>query len=186
MKYPTAQTLDGDGACDGATLDSLFSTLYPELHRLAHSRLRRSRPITSLDTTSLLHESYLRLLSARRLELSDRPRFLAFAACVMRSIIVDVVRRRAAERRGGGDVHVTLNTDVADTVARTEDEIVHIDEALQDLAKVNARLVKVVEMRYFVGLREQEVAEALGVSLRTVRRDWEKARLLLRAALQSE
>jgi len=170
--------------CDRAGLNQLFSVLYPELHRLAHHRLRRSPPVTGVDTTSLLHDSYLRLLGARHLELGDRPQFLAFAAHVMRSVIIDLVRRRSAGRRGGGDVHVTLNTDVADTVADTEDQLLHIDEALRDLAGVDARLAKVVEMRYFAGLREQEIAESLGLSVRTVRRDWERARLFLRDALQ--
>jgi len=170
--------------CDRAGINQLFSALYPELHRLAHCRLRRSPPVTGVDTTSLLHDAYLRLLAARHLELGDRLQFLAFAAHVMRSVIIDLVRRRRAGRRGGGDVHVPLNTDVADRVADTEDQLLHIDEALRDLAEVDARLARVVEMRYFAGLREQEIAESLGLSVRTVRRDWERARLFLRDALQ--
>lgn len=169
---------------DGAAVNQLFSALYPELHRLAHFRLRRSEMVTSLDTTSLLHESYLRFLTTKRLRVNDRSHFLAYAARVMRSVIVDLVRRRLAERRGGGDVHVTLNTDLAESIPQSEDEILQLDDALEALAKVNARLVQVVEMRYFAGLREQDIAASLGVSERTVRRDWEKARLLLRAAFQ--
>ena len=102
----------------------------------------------------------------------------------MRSIIVDLARARQSERRGGDAAHTTLGTDVRDNVPAGEDEIMDVHEALEQLALLDARLAKVVEMRYFGGLRETEIAEALGVNERTVRRDWEKARLLLAAALR--
>src|SRR5262245_21659214 len=168
---------------DGEAVDQVFVLTYRELRELAHQRLRRTHPITVLDTTSLVHECYLRLVRLGQLSASDRSHFLAYAARVMRSIIVDTIRNRLAQRRGGGELHVTLGTDVADSVAASEQEALRVDEALQELAKLDERLVKVVEMRYFVGLSPEEIADALGVTSRTIRRDWEKARLLLHATL---
>jgi RNA polymerase sigma factor (TIGR02999 family) len=176
--------LDAARQGDGSAINELFAAMYPELHKLAHARLRHSEQITLLDTTSLVHESYLRFLKAGRLEVNDQSHFLAYAARVMRSAIVDLVRRRRADRRGGGEVHVTLNTDIAESVHGSEDEITQVNDALEDLAQVDVRLVRVVEMRYFAGLSEQDIAASLGVTERTVRRDWKKARLLLRVALQ--
>lgn len=176
--------LDAARQGDGSAINELFAAMYPELHKLAHARLRHSEQITLLDTTSLVHESYLRFLKAWRLEVNDQSHFLAYAARVMRSVIVDLVRQRRADRRGGGEVHVTLNTDIAESVHGSEDEVMQVNDALEDLAQVDVRLVRVVEMRYFAGLSEQDIAASLGVTERTVRRDWEKARLLLRVALQ--
>ena len=177
------ELLQGLRAGDGGTVDRVFVLTYRELHELAHQRLRRTHPITVLDTTSLVHECYLRLVRLGQLNATDRAHFLAYAARVMRSIIVDTIRNRLAQRRGGGELHVTLGTDVADSVAASEQEALRVDEALQELAKLDERLVKVVEMRYFVGLSPEEIADALGVTSRTIRRDWEKARLWLARAL---
>jgi RNA polymerase sigma factor (TIGR02999 family) len=171
-----------DSGGSGATPD-LFALLYQDLRRLAHARLQRNEPITLLDTTSLVHETFLRVLKSGRVEVSERPRFLAYAAQVMRSVIVDFVRQRHAERRGGNDPHVSLDS-AAETVASVEDEVLRVSEALDELAKVDERLVKIVEMRYFGGFTEEDIALALGVNERTVRRDWQKARLLLSLALQ--
>ena len=162
----------------------VFSALYQELHQLAHSRLRKNEPITLLDTTSLVHETYLRVSKAGRLDIADRARFLAYAGHVMRSIIVDFVRQRRAERRGGDQGRAALDTDAVDSVRSPEDEIMRVNEALDELAKVDERLVKIVEMRYFAGLTDDDIANALGINERTVRRDWQKARLLLSLALQ--
>jgi RNA polymerase sigma factor (TIGR02999 family) len=161
----------------------LFALLYQDLRRLAHARLQRNEPITLLDTTSLVHETYLRVLKSGRVEVSERPRFLAYAAQVMRSIIVDFVRQRHAERRGGNDPRVSLDAE-AEAVASAEDEVLRVSEALDELAAVDERLVKIVEMRYFGGFTEEDIALALGVNERTVRRDWQKARLLLSLALR--
>jgi len=166
-----------------AALDQFFSQHYTALRQLAHRRLRRSEKITLLDTTALVHESYLRFQKAGRVNLPDRVQFVSFAAHVMRSIVVDFVRRRRAERRGGDGQAVTLDPEIAAARA-PEDEIIRVHEALDELSKVDERLVKVVEMRYFGGLEELEIAGALGVTDRTVRRDWEKARVLLSLALQ--
>jgi RNA polymerase sigma factor (TIGR02999 family) len=169
---------------DESAVNQIFSVMYGDLHRIAHARLQRHQSITLLDTTSLVHESYLRFLKTGQVQLSDRLHFLAYAARVMRSIIVDAVRKRQADRRGGDMVQVTLNTAIGESVQAPEDEIARVGDAIADLAKLDNRLAQVVEMRYFAGLTEIEIAEALGVTERTVRRDWEKARLLLFAALR--
>ncbi len=162
----------------------LFTELYPELRQLAHSRLRRNEPITLLDTTSLVHEAYLRVRRAGRLDLTDRSHFRAYVAHVMRSIVVDLVRQRRAERRGGDQERVTFDTGALVPHRAEEDQIIRVSDALEELAAIDERLVKVVEMRYFGGMSELEIAQDLGVTERTVRRDWEKARILLASALQ--
>ena len=170
---------------DGEAVDQVFALTYRELHELAHRRLKRSVPLTVLDTTVLVHECYLRLVRLGQLNARDRTHFLAYAARVMRSIIVDHIRQRLAQRRGGAELHVTLATDVPDGASVSEEQVIQLDEALQELARLDERLVQVVEMRYFAGLTVEEIAESLGVTSRTIRRDWEKARLLLFAELQN-
>lgn len=172
-------------AGDQRAFDDLFDALYPQLRRIAHARLAPHKRNTLLDTTILVHECYLKFSAADRLTPEDRSHFLAYGSQVMRSIIVDVARARSAERRGGDAAHITLGTDVGEQVAaRGEAEILDVHEALLALAKLDERLARVVEMRYFGGMKETEIAEVLGVNERTVRRDWEKARLLLAASLR--
>ena len=179
----TATLLKRINLGDAGARDALYARLYPELRRLARARLARSETITLLDTTSLVHESYLRFLNARELDFGDRGRFFAYAATVMRSVVVDEVRKRHADRRGGEAVHVELSDEVADGVARDEDQVLRVHEALEELAALDSRLAQVVEMRYFAGITEKDIAAALGVTERTVRRDWDKARTLLFSAL---
>lgn len=169
---------------DRAAFDGLFELLYPDLRRIAHARLARNVRDALIDTTALVHECYLKLARAERLTPGDRAHFLAYAATVMRSIIVDAARAQLAERHGGGAEHVTLGTDVADRIGNPEDEILDVHAALSDLARLDERLVRVVEMRYFGGMTDIDIAQALGLTDRTVRRDWEKARLLLANALR--
>lgn len=164
--------------------DRAYALLYADLRRLAHSRLRRSAELTLLDTTALVHESYLRLNGPADPRFADRNHFLAYAARVMRSVVVDLVRARLAECRGGGAEHVSLNTTMVGHSAAPSDEVLRVHEALEELAAVDPRLASVVEMRYFAGLTEAEIAQALGVTERTVQRDWHKARLFLALALQ--
>jgi RNA polymerase sigma factor (TIGR02999 family) len=178
------QLLEAMRAGDAGAIDEVFTLTYRELHEMAHQRLHRSNRVTSLDTTALVHECYLRLVRLGQLQTRDRSHFLGYAACVMRSIVVDFVRQRLAKRRGGGELRVTLGTDIRDSAAVNEEQIMQVDEALQELAALDPKLVQVVEMRYFAGFTVEQIAESRGVTTRTIRRDWEKARLLLYAALQ--
>jgi RNA polymerase sigma factor (TIGR02999 family) len=162
----------------------LFTALYADLHSLARQRLSRGGRATLLDTTVLVHEAYLRLTRAGGLQVEDRSHLMAYAARAMRSVIVDLVRSRRASRRGGDLLQVTFNTGVMDVSVEGESEILRLHDALEELGRLEPRLVQVVEMRYFAGLTEPEIAVVLGLNERTVRRDWEKARLLLAAALR--
>jgi len=174
------QAMEGERRDKGA----LFASLYPELRRMASARLKRSAQVAHLDTTSLVHESYLRLVGAGQLRADDRGRFLAYAARVMRSVVIDFIRESRAERRGGVAVHVTLNTNVEESVAANESDVLRVSEALDALAATDEQLVRLVEMKYFAGYNERAIAEILGTSERTMRRDWQRARLLLHAALK--
>jgi RNA polymerase sigma factor (TIGR02999 family) len=174
------------GPAPRESVEQLFPALYGELKRLARARLAGGGRNTLLDTSSLVHEAFLRMQRDGGVAVNDREHFMAYAASTMRSIIVDFVRRRGADRRGGGAEHVTLSTTNAGGVADVSggpEEVLAVHEALQTLAQVDARLVRVVEMRYFAGLTDAEIAGALGVTDRTVRRDWERARLLLASML---
>ncbi len=173
------QLLVAAGAGDRAAMDQVYEILYPQLRDLAHKRVRRSPSSASLDTTSLVHESYLRFVKAGRIAVEDRNHFLALAARVMRSVVVDFIRRSRAQRRGGNDLHVTLNTGVLNSSQSTEDEVVRLNELLEELVQIDPRLVAIVEMRYFAGLDTDQIAASLGVSSRTILRDLEKVRLLL-------
>lgn len=170
---------------DRAAFDSLFELLYPELRRIAHARLARHLRDPLMDTTVLVHECFLKFVNAERLTPGDRGHFLSYAATMMRSIIVDAARAGLAERRGGGAAHVTLDTGIGESVATPEEEILDVHAALEQLTQLDARLAQVVELRYFGGLNDAEIAQLLGLTDRTVRRDWEKARLLLANALRS-
>lgn len=167
---------------EAAALGRLYELLYTDLRRVAHARLRHSEGLVLLDTTGLVHESYLRLVQLGQLQVSDRPHFMAYASRVMRSIIVDFARQHRAQRRGGGQLHVTLDTRAQ--AASDDATVIQVCEALQHLAQVSPRLVQVVEMRFFAGLEDVEIAQALGLSVRTVERDWVKARLFLAESLR--
>jgi RNA polymerase sigma factor (TIGR02999 family) len=135
-----------------------------------------------------VHESYLRLLDAGEVAIEHRAHFLGYAARVMRSVVVDYARKRSAQRRGGSEMRVCLDTGVIEAGPRRELggelEILRVHDALEELRRIDERLARVVEMRYFAGMKEQDIAQALGVTERTVRRDWEKARLILAAVLK--
>lgn len=176
--------LDRATGGDQQSKNDLFADMYQDLRRLASARLKRSASVVLLDTTSLVHESYLRFLKSGALQAQDRARFLAYAARVMRSVVIDFVRESQAERRGGGALHVTLDTGVADSVTAGQTEVMKVSEALDALAKTDARLVQLIEMKYFAGYSERDIAECLGTSERSLRREWQKARLLLHAALK--
>jgi RNA polymerase sigma factor (TIGR02999 family) len=180
-ELPEPETASAD--CIG--MDALFLETYQELRRLARAKLRQNESITLLDTTVLVHESYLRFQKMGQVEIRDRGQFLGYAARIMRFVVIDCVRQRRAERRGGGAVHVTLASEILDGLRDAdEDHVLRVHEALEDLAEVDPRLVQIVEMRCFAGLDEQAIASVLGVTDRTVRREWKKARLILKAVLQ--
>jgi RNA polymerase sigma factor (TIGR02999 family) len=168
---------------DTGARDDLFTCIYPVLRQMARERLRRHQRNTLLDTTELVHESYLRFVQSGKLRVDDRAHFLGYAGKVMRSVIVDTVRERLAQRRGGAERPVTLSPEIAGTGEAGGEEILAVHAALEGLGREDPRLVQVVEMRYFAGMTDAQVAEAMGVAERTVRRDWQKARLLLAEAL---
>ncbi len=170
---------------DTAAFDQIFELLYPELRAAAHRRLSRNVRNDAFETTALVNECYLKLVRRGSLTPGDRAHFLAYAATVMRSIIVDAARQAQADRHGGEAQHVPLDTHLIDTLPGAAEEIIDVHAALDELARVDARLARVVEMRYFGGLSDEEIGAALDLSDRTVRRDWEKARLLLAHALRS-
>lgn len=175
------QVRDGDPAAVGR----LYAVLYPQLRRVAHARLRGSAD-GLLNTTALVHESYERLAGAARLDFSDQSHFMAYVARTMRSVLVDMARERLAERRGGGAVHLALTTGLGERLAAHEHpELLRVHEALEELAQIEPRLAHVVELRYYGGMSNDEIAAALAVSLRTVERDWERARSYLFAALKN-
>jgi RNA polymerase sigma factor (TIGR02999 family) len=161
---------------------ALSASTYEDLRRLAKARLRSSGHLTLLDTAGLVSDTYRRLALQHDLRIESRAHFLGYCSRIMRSVIIDIVRERNAGRRGGGERKITLNTALGEGLA-AKDEPLRVDDALADLAKLEPRLAQVVEMRYFGGYNESEVAEALGITARTVQRDWQKARVLLQAML---
>jgi len=160
---------------DPEALNRLFPLVYAQLRLIAHRQLQAERPGHTLGTTGLVHETYLKLVDQTRVEWRDRGHFFALAARAMRRILVDYARRYRALRRGGGLQRVAFEEDDA-AIAERGETLLALDEALERLAALNERLGQVVECRYFGGLTEEETAEALGVTARTVQRDWAKAR----------
>ena len=182
---PLTQLLQRVAQGERGALDQVFAVLYPELRKIARARLRAQGGVAHLDTTALVHESFLRLVDATELVLTDRKHFFTYAAKTMRNIIIDFAREQYAERRGGGQSALHLDTVLANEVASVGDAaLIRINDALLELEAVDPALAQVVEMRYFAGYSEVEVAELLGSSERTVRRQWEKARAFLLATLQ--
>lgn len=167
------------------SLDDLVPLVYEELRFIAHRHLERHRPDAgnaTLETAALVNEAYLKLVDQTRADWHDRAHFLAIASVAMRHILIDRARARARDKRGGGHAAVTL--DEAVVSEESPENLLEIDEALARLAQLDPRLARVVECRFFGGLADDEIAEALGVAVRTVQRDWVKARALLRESLQ--
>lgn len=168
---------------DEGAMDRLMTLVYDELRAVARRQLRRWRPGQTLDTTALVHEAYLRLVDQAGASWQDRTHFLSVAGIAMRHILVDAARRRVARKRGGEGVKIPLDElrpglSGPDASGHAVD-ILALDEALTSLAARNERLSRLVELRFFGGLTEEETAQALGTSERTVRRDWLKARAFL-------
>lgn len=166
-----------------AASDQLFQLVYDELGRIAHGQLGRERTGHTFDTSALVHEAYLRLVDQTRIEWVDRSHFFAIATIAMRRILVDYARRYRTGRRGGAPVQVGL-TDAMLVAEDCADLLLDVDEALRELALLDERLSRVVECRFFGGLTEDETAEVLGVTARTVRRDWIKAKGWLHGVLR--
>ena len=168
--------------------DRLFSLVYDELRRVAHRQLGREREGHTLDTTALVNEAYLRLVDQTRAQWADRAQFFAVAARAMRRILVDHARRHQALKRGGAPARVSFDDDALADAARVADEradtLLALDDALTRLADLDERLCRVVECRFFAGFTEEETAEVLAITPRTVRRDWVKAKGWLYQALR--
>jgi RNA polymerase sigma factor (TIGR02999 family) len=167
---------------ESQALDELVPLVQNELHRIARAFMRRQRPNHTLQPTALVNEAFLRLVDSDKVNWQDRSHFFAVSAQLMRRILVDLARRKNSEKRGGDRIQVTLSDNAK--ISSPED-VVGLDEALQRLAAFSPRQGQIVELRYFGGLTEQQIAETLDVSIRTVRRDWSLARAWLFRELRS-
>jgi len=187
--------MDGDGditglllawrAGDAHAFDRLFALIYDEVRRIARRQLNREDPGHPLDSTALVHEAYLKLADQTHVAWTNRSHIVATAAQTMHRVLVDHARQYRAEKRGSAPQRVELEDGMLVVDERT-DTLLAVDEALTRLAQVNERLSQVVEYRFFTGLTEEETAQALGISARTVRRDWTKAKGWLHLALNGD
>jgi RNA polymerase sigma factor (TIGR02999 family) len=160
---------------DQAALERLADQVYNELRRIARRYMRNERAGNTLQTTALVNEVYLRLVDVKNVDWQQRAQFFAIAAQMMRRILVDAARARGSNKRGGGAVKVNVDEALVVTPER-DSSLVALDEALEAFTKLAPRQAKVVELRYFGGLSEEETAEVLKISARTVRRDWDFAK----------
>lgn len=166
------------------SLDRLVPLLYQQLRAMAHRQIARAPAGGSLETTALVHEAYLKVVNPSPSAVADRAHFLALASLAMRHVLVDRAKARRRLKRGGPYIRITLDEDEI-AAADQPEVLMQLDAALGWLAELEPRLARVVECRFFGGLNEEEIALALGVTVRTVQRDWAKARMLLRRALES-
>jgi RNA polymerase sigma factor (TIGR02999 family) len=167
---------------DRAARDALFAALYADLHRLAEMHVRRSRGVVTLGATTLLHEAYVRIAERDRLAFPDRVRFLGYASRAMRGLVINYVRDRRAQKRGGA---LSFTTFDEERVAAVDplDDLDALGAALDELAEVDPGLAELVDLRFFCGFTLDEIAAMRGVSVRTAQRDWAKARILLHHSL---
>lgn len=178
-----------EGGADADAWQDLLPFIYDELRIIARRQLRRERDGHTLSTTALVHETYLRLVHQRRADWRDRAQFFAIAARVMRRILIDYARQHRAKKRGGRDAQIPIDRlDTPDEMQMSDlgeraELLIEVNDALTRLAAIDERLVRVVECRFFGGMSDRETAAALGVTERTVNRDWAKARQWLRIAL---
>lgn len=172
------------GHGDRGAFDRLLPLVYQDLRRIARRQLgRNSNSDRILDTTSLVHESYLKLVDQTRVEWQNRGHFLGVAAHAMRQVVIDYARRRKAAKRGGGAIQTTIEEGHI-AIDSQADWLLSLDQALSRLEQHNPRLARIVECRFFAGLSEEETAKALEISLRTAQRDWMKARAWLQEELR--
>ncbi len=185
---PTDQVTRLLGECsagDRAAFDRLIPLVYDDLHSIAHRRLLSERAGHTLDTTALVHEAYLHLVDQATATWQDRAHFFAVAAKVIRQVLTDYARARAAQKRGGGAVHVPLREELAGHEPATI-ELLALDEALRALARHDPRLERIVECRFFGGMGIRDTAAVLAVSERTVERDWARAKAYLYRSLADQ
>ena len=168
---------------DAAAVETLFTTLYSDLRRLARHELSRRGAGITLTATALLHEAYLDISKRDGAMFADRGRFMIYASRVMRGVIIDYVRNRRAQKRGGRFEITTFETDVGEPIAN-ERELTAISDALDELASVDTALAEIVDLKFFCGFSFGEIAAMRGVSERTVQRQWDKARIYLHSALR--
>jgi RNA polymerase sigma factor (TIGR02999 family) len=166
------------------SIDRLFPLLYQELRAIAHRQIARRPHAATLDTTGLVHEAYLKVVDHSRPGTYDQPHFLALASLAMRHVLVNRAKARGRLKRGGASNAITLDEERIAVDGQSE-ALLQLEEALSRLGELEPRLARVVECRFFGGLTEEEIAAALSVTVRTVQRDWAKARMLLRRALDS-
>lgn len=182
MATTIEQLAAATGQGDAAARSALFAALYDELHRLARREVYRSGGSLTLGATTLLHEAYESVAGADGAAFPDKARFMAYAARAMRSLVIDHVRRRQADKRGGGLEFTELDTTIAEQVGDAA-PLQSISDSLDALAQLEPHLAEVVDLKFFCGLGFGEIAALRGVSERTVQRDWEKARLWLQQSL---
>jgi RNA polymerase sigma factor (TIGR02999 family) len=168
----------------GVVPDALFATLYAELHRLARREVNRRGRVGGFGVTTLLHEAYLSMSGKEGTVFVDHARFMAYAARVMRGLIIDDLRRRRSEKRGGLFEITSLNTEHADSVMNPR-SLMLISDALDELAEVEPNLAEIIDLKFFCGFSFGEIAAMRGVSERTIQRNWEKGRLYLHQAIDS-
>lgn len=179
-----AQLLQEIRAGDQSAAARLYALLYPEIKRLAHSRLYAVGGVTSLNTTGLVNEGFLRMVERVGMAGESRAQFFAYVGKVLRSVVLDHLRAHQAEKRGGDLVHVTLSQ--ADSIAVDgRDNWFLLDSALEQLRTLDLQLYELVELRYFAGLTVADIAKLLGVSTRTVDRDWVKAKAWLESLIET-
>jgi RNA polymerase sigma factor (TIGR02999 family) len=170
---------------DQTALEELIPLVYAELRKLAKNYMRQQRPGHTLQTTALVNEAYLRLVDSSRVNWQNRTHFFAISANLMRRVLVDFARAKNSQKRGGERIQVTLDERI-EVPSENVTDLVALDEALQKLAEMNERQAKIVELRYFGGLSEDEIAENLEISTRTVRRDWNIAKAWLYRRMRGE
>lgn len=185
MDEPISALIAAADRGEPAAAGTLFTALYSELHRIARKQLARQGWGVSIGATSLLHEAYLDLSQHDRDQFPDEQRFLAYAARVMRGLIIDYARNRQAQKRGGQFHLTTISTDVVDSVAAAE-ELTAIGGALDELAALDPVLADIVDLKFFCGFSVPEIAAMKRMSERTVERSWQKARLFLHKALRED
>ena len=183
-KNDITQLLKAHGRGEEGAFDQLMPMVYDDLHRIARRQLRRNQRGDTLNTTGLVHEVYLKMVDQSRASWQDRSHFFAISARAMRQIIVDYARQRLAAKRGGGQAHTGLDESRI-AIQQQADWLVSLDQALGRLGEIDERMARIVECRFFGGLTEEETSAALEVSVRTVQRDWKRARGWLKEEMRA-